>query len=163
MGTVNAVEISMFGIDVFHLRRVRWFFALTFVLFLGCGGKGESGDVDEIVDVEERIEVDTSEDQQAVPRAPQLVGILPQGFPDDLPLYLPASLIDFGTHEDRRTVTLITPHELSKVQPAYEDLLVKAGWVLNRIDSGLELSKGARMVRMRWLDEDPGSTYLLEY
>jgi hypothetical protein len=122
-----------------------------------------SSDVDEIVDVEMPIEVDTSEDPQAVPRAPQLVGILPQGFPEDIPLYLPASLIDFGTNSRGRTVTLLTPHELSQMRPAYEDLLREAGWVVHRVDSEVELSKGQRKVRMLWIDSNPGSEYLVEY
>jgi len=144
-------------------RSTALFLALALTLSLGCGGSRGSGDVDEIIDVEMPIEVDTSEDPQAVPRKLQLVGILPQDFPEDVPLYLPASLIDFGTQGRGRTVTLLTPHELSQMRPAYEDLLRRAGWILNRVDSGVELSKGQRRVRMRWMDGDPGSAYLVEY
>lgn len=153
----------MSGLDFLRSCGAVWFLTFVLVLPFGCGRSGGSGDVDEIVDVEMPVEVDTSEDPQEVPRAAQLVGILPQGFPQDVPLYLPASLIDFGTKSGGQTVTLLTPHELPQMRPAYEDLLRQAGWALHPVDGGVELSKGQRRVRLRWTDSNPGSEYLVEY
>lgn len=151
----------MFGIDPCHARSVVC--SLLLVWFWGCGGSSDSGDVDEIVDVEVPIEIDTSQDIQEEQRGPQLVGVLPHDFPEDVPLYLPASLIDFGGGSGGRTVTLLTSHELSRVRPAYEELLRGAGWSVRTADRGTELRKGQRLVRLRFLEGGPGSTYLLEY
>ena len=160
--TVSQPAIEAVNFDV-TVRTRDATLVLFLVLTLGCGGSGNSGEVDEIIDVEVPVEVDTSNDPQEVKRAPQLVGILPADFPQDVPLYLPASLIDFGTTATGRTVTLLTPHELSRVRPAYESLLRGAGWGVKRQNRDLELSKGERLLRLRFADGNPGSTYLVEY
>ena len=69
------------------------------VLALACG-QGEEPATDktpkEVYDVPPPIEIPIADDPQEPPRPKGLSGRLPAGFPESLPLVLPASLIDYA-------------------------------------------------------------------
>lgn len=130
---------------------------------LACfGGSGESSGVKEIIDVRDLPQVDTSQDPQAVARKPTLVGILPSDFPSDLPLYLPASLVDFGANP--RSVDLLSPHSPGRVRPELFRLIRGGGWTLEESGGGSStLRKGSRQVRLKIGEGKPGTLYRFEY
>ena len=161
----------MFGVEpsrrVGRVRRIRrgvtlGLFGGLLVFSVACGG-GDSKDVDEIIDVKKPIVVDTSEDLQEAPRTPQLVGVLPGDFPEDLPLFLPASLVDFGGQEGRPSVTLLTSEASSQVKRSYEEILRNAGWAVERGGHGFRMRKGGRSARVVFEGQNPGTTYRVEY
>ncbi len=128
----------------------------------GCfGGHGESSDVKEIIDVRDLPQVDTSQDPQAEARKPSLVGILPSDFPSDLPLYLPASLVDFGANP--RSVDLLSPDAPGRVRPELFRLIRGSGWIVQESGGSASLSKGSRQVRLIVREEQPGTLYRFEY
>lgn len=141
--------------------------ALLFVLgwAWGCRRDGEAGEERlEAVDVAPALTVETAADPAAVERPPELIGALPAGFPDDLPLYLPASLIDFGTGKEGRFVSLLTPHGLARVEGQVTAQLRQAGWTATGSGAGTwTLRKGSRRVRLTIEDAKPGTFYRFEY
>ncbi|HEX9735832.1 MAG TPA: hypothetical protein VGG06_28050 [Thermoanaerobaculia bacterium] len=142
------------------------FLAAAAVLALGACAEppAESPEL-ETVDVAPALEVDTSEDVKSRVRAPELVGILPGDFPPDLPLYLPASLIDFEpTASGRPTVSLLTPDGVSTVRRELLARLRQAGWSVSSGDDGaVALRKDGRRAWLRFEDSRPGTVYRFEY
>jgi len=140
--------------------------AVAAVLALAACGEppAENQDI-ETVDVKPALEVDTSEDVQGRARAPELVGVLPGDFPPDLPLYLPASLIDFGeSASGRPTVSLLTPHGISTVRRELFARLREAGWSTASGDDGtVVLRKDGRRAWLRLEESRPGTVYRFEY
>lgn len=138
-------------------------------LGFGTGCRGSADDPKkpvETIDVSPGVEVDTSEDPQARARAPELVGVLPGDFPKDLPVYLPSSLVDFGTTaEGRRSVTLLTAHSLPRVRRELLARLEKSGWssAAGAGESMLALRKGDRRAWLKLEDSRPGTTIRFEY
>lgn len=129
---------------------------------LACfGGSGESSGVKEIIDVRDLPQVDTSQDPQAEARKPSLVGILPSDFPGDLPLYLPASLVDFGSNP--RSVDLLSPDALGRVRPELFRLIRAGGWTVQESGGGASLRKDSRRVRLIVREGQPGTLYRFEY
>lgn len=136
---------------------------------LACGGD-PAPEMDrqpsKTIDVQPVIEeVEITGDPQAVARQPTLSGVLPSDFPSDVPLFLPASLIDFGgTAEGLRSVSLATPVGQSKVDAQLTALLNEAGW---RAGGGQgetrRFSKGERTVRLRIEGASTGAVYHFEY
>jgi len=58
-----------------------------------------------------------------------VAGVLPEGFPADVPLLRPASLIDFASEPDGRlSITLGTKTSCSVSDETYRRLLASAGW-----------------------------------
>ncbi len=119
----------------------------------------------ETVDIDPGIVVDTSADPQARERKAGLVGILPGDFPPDLPLYIPASLIDFGeTETGRLTVSLLSPDRVSKVRRGLYAQLREKGWVTAAGNGDLvALRKGRQRVWLHLADGRPGTLYRFEY
>lgn len=117
------------------------------------------------IDVPPPIEVETSEDQESVEREVAFAGVLPGGFPKDLPVYTPASLVDFGSLEEGGGfVDILSPHEVPRVRRAFVGALKEDGWssAAGR-DGELILSKGSRRVRLTIRDGEPGTLYRYEY
>ncbi|MEM1177158.1 MAG: hypothetical protein AAGM22_02340 [Acidobacteriota bacterium] len=145
------------------LRRRRVPTALLAALFAlaaaaGCGGGGdESTSPKEIYDVPPTVEVPVADDPQEVRRPPGLSGRLPAGFPEDLPLFLPASLIDYGL--DERWVDIMCPADLGRVRAEMLDKARGAGWQVN----GETLRLGEREVRLEFRDGNPGSVVRVHY
>ena len=131
----------------------------------GCRGGSEDAEERrlETVDVEPSISIDIEDDPTEVERAPALVGVLPSGFPEDMPLYLPASLIDFGTGDGGRFVSLLTPHAQARVERELIEQARGAGWTAAGSGGTRELSKGGLRLRLRIEDGNPGTLYHFEY
>ena len=66
----------------------------------GCQRSKDRGSSEklETVDVGEGVDagLTTAYDEQAKRVGPGIAGVLPEGFPPDVPLYTPSSLVDFG-------------------------------------------------------------------
>lgn len=151
-------------------RTVRALLWLPLLGLLACGGGDPapemSGRPKQTIDVKPIIEdIEISGDVQAVARKPTLTGVLPSDFPSDVPLLLPASLIDFGgTADGRRSVSLATPVGQSSVDTRLMGLLNEAGWRSSGNEGGARrLSKGERTVRLRIEGASTGAVYHFEY
>ena len=138
----------------------------TLLAVLAAGGCRKSPEQEaelEAVDVGPALHIGTEDDPQEVERPPELVGILPEDFPDGLPLYLPASLVDFGAVEDGwGYVNLLSPHSLARVERELSTKLAAAGWTVS--GSGVRhLRKGNARARLVISDARPGTEYRFEY
>ncbi len=149
------------------LRGSRGSWLLVLWLAVACGGQNSEETAPpepELVDVGAGIAFDPSGDQQAVKPKVSLIGILPDDFPADLQIRLPASLIDFGkTSRGQRFVSLITPDPLQTVRAEQESLLRRQGWTIERDKTASSLRKGQRQVRLRCEDARPGTVFSFEY
>lgn len=142
--------------------------ALALCLGAGCDDRGEADDADgaaplETVDVRPPPVIDLSNDPQAPARAPALSGVMPEDFPPDLPLYLPASLVDFGSDGDRRSVSLLTATGVGVTLRELESRARAGGWTVTPADGGRRLEKGGRSVRLVVEDAGPGTLYRYVY
>lgn len=143
----------------------RAWIALFFLAFTVSCSDAPSEKRSPTVDVSPSIQVETSEDPKSVEREASFAGALPGNFPKDLPVYTPASLVDFGSSEGGGSfVDILTPHEVARVRRAFVGQLKKSGWssAAGR-DGELILSKGSRRVRLTIRDGEPGTLYRYEY
>lgn len=146
-----------------------WGLVVLSLTALGCGTEAPPEGAQrpsEIVDVKPMIaDVEISGDQQAVARKPSLIGVLPSDFPDDVPMYLPASLVDFGnTADGGRSVSLATATGRSQVSDQLAGLLVAQGWQSEGDSGGRTVwRKGERTVRLRIETASTGTVYHFEY
>ncbi len=151
-------------------------FAGVLIAALLAGGCRESLEQEpelEAIDVLPAVVIGTEDDPKEVVRPPALVGVLPEDFPDGLPLYLPASLIDFGTVDDGWVyVNLLTPHSLGRVERELSTRLTERGWTMAgngataplRGDGDVHrLRRGNSRVRLVVEDARPGTQYRFEY
>lgn len=139
--------------------------ALALALLAGCRGRSDAPPRLEAVDVAPAIEIDPTDDQTEVERPPGLVGVLPATFPADLPLYLPSSLVDFGTTDDGwRYVELLTAHARQRVERGLGARVSERGWRPAGSVAGAKiLEKDGRQVRLRFADGRPGTLYRVEF
>ncbi len=145
------------------MRRV-WLAPLVLALIVSCSD-APSEKRSPTVDIPPPVEVETAEDQQSVEPEVSFAGVLPGSFPKDLPVYTPASLIDFGSPEEGGSfVDILSPHEVPRVRRAFLGALEEGGWssAAGR-DGELILSKGSRRVRLTIRDGKPGTLYRYEY
>ena len=108
----------------------------------------------ETVDVQPEIDaaLTTAYDETAILEGDTVAGVLPADFPQDIPLYAPASLIDMGSSQTGRPfVVIATPDEKNRVTQAVVDMLANAGWEPMSTDSsGLTtFGRGSRRVWFR--------------
>ncbi len=137
-----------------------------FTLLNACGRESENVDGKlEAVDVAPSLTIATEDDPRAVVRPPELTGVLPQDFPKDVPLFLPASLIDFGTRtKGQKYISLLTSASVSEVDRGLTALVQGTGWSASNNDGGSRLlRKGSQQVRLRIEDARPGTLYHFEY
>jgi hypothetical protein len=135
-------------------------------LLLGCGPRDGAGEKPklEAVDVGPALEIPTELDQQATQRKEALVGVLPSSFPKDLPIYLPASLVDFGDTATGSWVELLTPHGRVKVGEELQRRLLAAGWqVAEHKGLNLKVAKQGKTARLILAEESSGTLYRYEY
>ena len=148
-------------------RAERLAIALLPLVLTACGGREPETDVAPAIDVVPAIDVDTANDPRAGEEAPALTGVLPADFPADLPIYVPASLIDFGrSPRGLRSVSLLSPHAASRVRPELDDLMRDRGWAGGGSpgeEGGTRWRKGAQEVWLRVEDARPGTLYVFEY
>jgi len=139
--------------------------ALFFLAFAVSCSDAPSEKGSPTVDVSPSIQVETSDDPQSVEREAPFAGVLPGSFPKDLPVYTPASLVDFGSFEEGGGfVDILTPHDPARVRRAFVGQLRKSGWSSAAGRGGeLLLSKGSRRVRLAIRDGEPGTLYRYEY
>lgn len=139
---------------------------LLFALFISCRPASEEGREESIptVDLPADTPFEPENDPQARPRSEGLTGILPTGFPKDLPVYLPSSIIDLGTSaRGGYTVTLLSPHGSSQVRSALQTQLRAAGWTASETGGEMLLRKGQQRAWLRFEEGGPGTRYRIEY
>lgn len=132
---------------------------LAGALALACGQGAEQPDKTpkEVYDVPPPIEIPIADDPQEAPRPKGLSGRLPSGFPTELPLYLPASLIDYGLEADERWVDILTAAGRDQVEPHMLGAAAEAGWKSDGQSDGRSLRLGERSVRLEFRDGNPGT------
>ena len=150
-----------------HEIRNRCMVAGVLIAVLATGGCRKSTEQEpelEAVDVGPALEIGTEDDVIEVERPPELVGILPEDFPDDLPIYLPASLVDFGPADGGWVyVNLLTPHALARVERELSARLRDNGWTVTASGGGKRLRKGGARARLLVKDARPGTEFRFEY
>lgn len=149
-----------------------WTGSLMFILSVlgaasGCARTAEERGEPalETVEVAPNLEVATENDPQAKPRPVTLVGILPTGFPADLPIYLPASVVDFGSASNGyQQAELLSPHPRDQVAAGLEQKLRQNGWSIAPAGgTQAKLSKGNRLVWLEVRDARPGTIFRYQY
>jgi hypothetical protein len=93
---------------------------------------------------------------------------LPRGFPADLPVYVPASVIDFGAATGgNQQAEMLSPHPRAQVAAALEQRLRQNGWTIVPGDGARakqkQLSKGNRQAWLEVRDARPGTLFRYEY
>jgi hypothetical protein len=127
----------------------RWLLGAVLAL---CACQGETTGADgqaqlEAVDVAPALTVPTEADTQAKKaRVEALTGVLPQNFPADLALPIPASLIDFGD----RFVVLQSPRTRNEVTAELRQSLRQKGWSIQAEGLEWRLSKSGRKAGLRF-------------
>ena len=123
-------------------------FLLALGFLAGCGEKtadaGAPPPAPETVDITPPLAPPTEGDIQAAPPRKGLVGVLPNDFPRDLPIYLPSSIIDFGKKDGRRFVLLQSPDPRGTVEAWMRRAAGEAGYRVSGQGGRLELRKGDR-------------------
>ena len=105
----------------------------------------------------------TEHDEVAPPQVEEpMAGVLPSGFPSDVPVYTPSSLIEFG-EGGGRFVLLATPDAVDKVRESYRMTLESAGW--RRTGGGREerFAKEERTLRVEVRSRATGSEIRIAY
>lgn len=105
----------------------------------------------------------TEHDEKAAPRQQEeMAGVLPSGFPSDVPVYTPSSLVEFG-EGGGRFVLLATPNPVEDVRSSYRMTLESAGWT--RTGGGREQSftKDERTLRVEVRSRGVGSEIRIAY
>ncbi len=127
--------------------------AMTFLAAAACAPEKptqDSAPVPETIDVAPSPSPSTLGDVQAAPPRKALTGILPGDFPRELPIYLPASIIDFGKEEGRRFVVLQSPDAPAAVEAWLRRALKQAGFELSGGRAGhFQVSRGGQSFGLR--------------
>ena len=104
----------------------------------------------------------TAEDRverRADPNA--LAGALPDGFPADIPVYRPSSLVDFSPRPDGgATVVFATPAAAAAVSGALQQKLAAAGWQAGPAGNW---TKAGRKLRLAVESTAAGSRFRIEF
>lgn len=96
--------------------------------------------------------------EQRTERPSGFSGVLPAGFPADLPLLRPSSLIDSSWSADGTLeIVLATSASPADVRTTYASLLAAAGWKASGRGVEGRWRKGARTVEVELVDTHPGS------
>ena len=137
-----------------------WILACWCLAFLACRPASDEAEPLETVDIEPGIEVEIANDLQAAPEVPKLSGILPEDFPKDVPLYLPASLVDYGRTDDGRYIDLLASDNLATVRRELTHRMQARGWRISGDfgrPSGVVIRQGDRKIRLTIQDGRPGT------
>jgi hypothetical protein len=138
-------------------------------LTASCRSSEEPGRIEiETVDVQAEIDaaLTTAYDETAIIHGDTVAGVLPGDFPGDIPLYVPASLIEMGSSESgRRFVVFATPDRRDQVHRGVIDKLINAGWnELTADPNGVTtFGRGARRVWIRVQAADALTEIVIEY
>lgn len=141
---------------------------LGLLLFAACGDRavppGEKAPALETVEVTSAPDAALSTAEDALerrPSAPGLAGALPAGFPPEIPVYRPSSLIEAGELPGGwRFVELESPDPPEIVRAALSRRLAAGAWDVGARD---EARRGA--LRLRWTvaSQAAGSRLRLEF
>jgi len=147
----------------------RLFGSMLLALVLACGG-GSDREAEDTLDNLETEDVgdafdaglSTEEDTKGrLRKDPEIAGVLPGGFPTDVPLFKPSSIVDFGELDaGRYYLELDTSAPASAVSAELESSLAGFGWAK---DGGGALTKGGRSLRLVVNDLSPGTRIRYEY
>ncbi|MEO8275956.1 MAG: hypothetical protein ABI639_07020 [Thermoanaerobaculia bacterium] len=95
------------------------------------------------------------------PSADAIAGALPDGFPADIPVHRPASVVDFGARPGGGyAVTFATPSPPATVSAAMATKLRAAGW---QAASAGQWTKAGRKLRLVVEATAAGSRYRIEF
>ena len=139
---------------------------VTLLLLQGCQPKADSAsEQPELVaeDVGPSVEISIENDIQAAPPKKELVGVMPSTFPEDLPVHLPSSLVNFGDGEEGPWVELLTPDSRSTLESALRQLLASERWSINEVGSVWLLEKGQRRARLQIGEDGAGTLYRYDF
>jgi hypothetical protein len=143
---------------------------LTAVLLAagGCQRSKDGGPAEklETVEVGEGFDVGltTAYDQKAKQVGPEVAGVLPDGFPRDLPLYTPSSLVDFGEADaGLQYLEFDTSDSAAVVRRRLEAKLAASGWRPLSADLATSFAKGDRQVTLTVRDLSPGARFRYVY
>ncbi|MEL7060495.1 MAG: hypothetical protein AAGN46_10755 [Acidobacteriota bacterium] len=139
---------------------------LVALLTAACTGEGKHADTPAPLEAEDVVGLPSpsiEDDVQAPPPAARLSGVLPTDFPEDLPVFVPASLIAFGDSASGRDATLLTNRGLAEVRSGLGAQLDAAGWQRRAVGDGFELTKGARRASIRLESDGSATTILYQY
>ena len=119
----------------------------------------------ETVDVGGSIDegLDTSDDPVGYVPLEEVGGVLPVGYPPDLPVYAPSSLIDFGSGEGEHYVLLMTPDPPQTVRERLAMQLDSAGWSSRTNGGRWQVSKDDRSAAIRIIGDRSGSQIRIDY
>ena len=143
---------------------------LLLLLATACGAPVEDADSGPTIDVEPGVEVSTEDDVVEPRRANDgLSGILPSDFPGDVPLVLPASLVDYGEENGQPYAEFATAKSRQSVEQGLIGLLQDRDWdVLEHGAEGtpnqIRLVKDQRPLRIVFREsEGGGAVYRVVY
>jgi hypothetical protein len=102
----------------------------------------------------------TAGDAQERRRKEGLAGALPDGFPADIPVFRPASLVDFSAGADGGALRFDTAAARHEVEAFYESRLRAAGW---RSAGGGVFTLGDRRLKLEFGSRPAGSSFSIEY
>ncbi|MDA8017207.1 MAG: hypothetical protein MPN21_07130 [Thermoanaerobaculia bacterium] len=148
---------------------VRTLLLVLIGLLVACRDSVDDVDSEPTVDVEPTLEVSTENDVVEERRADNgLSGILPGDFPGDVPLVLPASLVDYGEEDGAAYIELVTHKGRQSVEQGLVGMLLDRGWdLLEGSQEGeadeLRLVKDQRPLRVVFRESDSGSVYRVVY
>lgn len=150
-------------------RSVFWLCAVALCLAgMACGPRAPEEPVAlETVDVAPPIdaELTTENDLEAVQQAVQISGVVPTDVPPGLPLFVPASVVDFGGPPGGRAwVELDAGEPPAVVRRWLGERLPAAGWTVGAVgDDLVRARKGERRADYRLENLAPGTRIRLEY
>ena len=141
--------------------------ALLGLSIAGCqapAGSPEPAEI-ETVEVGGSIDegLDTSDDPVGYVPLEEVGGVLPVGYPPDLPVYSPSSLIDFGSGEGEHYVLLATPDPPETVRERLAMQLDSAGWSSRSSGGRWRVSKDGRSATIRVIGDRSGSQIRIDY
>ena len=144
--------------------------AVIAILLAGCGqtpaARRGIGDVETVeVDAGPGAELTTEFDEQAQQLDSSLAGVVPEDFPEDVPIYTPSSLVDFGEiREGWRYLEFDTAKTPPAVRAKLKTGLVDNGWLPSTAGGGVEsYLKGGRRLGINLSDLHPGTRIRYEY
>ena len=105
-------------------------------------------------------ELTTDNDERARRAEIDLGGVLPSDFPPGMPVFSPASVVDFGAG----FVVLDTPVSTGEVQSSLGAQIKRAGWTVDSIgDGGSHYRREGRQVKVTLTDLGSGTRIHYEY
>lgn len=109
-------------------------------------------------------ELDLSGDEVAKRRSGGTGGQLPGGFPAELPIYRPSTIVDIGDGGLGGYVLFDTTAQAADVESWMRSSLNRAGWSIDADAGGvLTVSRDSRRARVSIVDSGPVTTIRVEY